>query len=203
MRAIDADPYDTCRPPASKTKAFNENPGAFRSTRHQIVWPFEADIGHAEICDRARQRHSGDEAELRRNRTRAGIDHQGAGVEVSLRRDPGAAPTASARRLLVGYDPQAIGVAGQRAAARLLVGRIRRRRNRTIRQRSMRAVQPGGGGQKSDCAAAIAALVIGEGANTNRMIASAETASTMRATGLGRSNAGAGSSKYISLTILR
>ena len=68
---------------------------------------------------------------------------------------------------------------------------------------SMRAVQPGGGGQKSDCAAAIAALVIGEGANTNRMIMSAESASTMRATGVGRSNAGAGSSKYISLTILR
>ena len=202
MRAIHANPYNTSRPPAAETKAFNKNPGAFRSTRHQIVWPFEADIGHAKICDRARQRHSGDEAELRRNRTRAGIDHQGAGVQVAPRRDPGAATAASARGLFVRDDPQSVGVAGQRAAARLLVGRIDGAETNDA-PASMRAVQPGGGGQKSDCAAAIAAFVIGDGANTNRMIASAETARTMRATGLGRSNAGAGSSKYMSLTILR
>ena len=202
MRAIHADPYDAGGPPASKAKAFNEDPGAFRAVRHQIVRPFEADFGHAKIFDGARQRHSGDKAELRRDRARAGIDHEGAGVQVSPRRDPGAAPTASSRRLFFGDDPQAIGVAGQRAAARLLVGRIDGAQSNDAPV-SMRAVQPGGGGQKSDCAAAIAALVIGEGANTNRMIASAETASTMRATALGRSNAGAGSSKYISLTILR
>ena len=202
MRAIHADPYDTSRPPASEAEAFNEDPSAFRTVRHEIVRPFEADVGHAKICDRARQRHSGDEAELRRDRTRAGIDYEGAGVQISLRRDPGAAPTASPRRLLVGYDPQAIRVAGQHPAAGLLIGRIDGAETNDA-PLSRRAVQPGGGGQKSDCAAAIAALVIGEGANTNRMIASAESASTMRATEVGGSNAGAGSSKYMSLTMLR
>ena len=202
MCAIHADPYDTSRPPASKTKAFDEDPSAFRAVRHEIIRPFEADIGHAKICDRTRQRHSGDEAELRRDRTRAGIDHEGAGVQVSLWRDPGAAPTASPRRLLVGYDPQVVRVASQRAAARFFVGRIDGAKTNDP-PASMRAVQPGDGGQKSDCAAAIAALVIGEGANTNRMIASADSARTMRATGVGGSKAGAGSSKYISLTILR
>ena len=49
----------------------------------------------------------------------------------------------------------------------------------------MRAIRPRGGGQKSDCAAAIAALVSGEGANTNRRITRAESARTMRATGVG------------------
>src|SRR5580700_9365955 len=39
LRAIHAHPHDTSRPPASKTKAFNENPGAFRAVRHQIVRP--------------------------------------------------------------------------------------------------------------------------------------------------------------------
>ena len=149
MRAIHADPYDTSRPRAAETKAFNKNPGAFRSTRHQIVWPFEADIGHAKICDRARQRHSGDEAELRRDRARTGIDHEGAGVQVSLRRDPGAAPTASSCRLLFGYDPEAIRVANQRAAARLFVGLIDGAKTNDAPV-SMRAVQPGGGAQKSD-----------------------------------------------------
>ncbi len=202
MRAVHTDPYDASRPPASETKAFNENPSAFRAVRHEIVRPFEADIGHAEIRDRARQRHSCDKAELRRDSTRTGIDHEGAGVQVAPRRHPDATSTASARRLLFGDDPQAIGVAGQRAATRLFVGRIDGAKTNDAPV-SMRAVQPGSGGQKSDCAAAIAAFVIGDGANTNRMIASAETASTIRATALGRSNAATGSSKYISLTILR
>ena len=202
MRAIHADPYDTSRSSASKTETFNKNPGAFRATRHQIIRPFEADIGCAEIPCSAHEGYTGDEAELRRERTRAGIDHQGAGVQVAPRRDPGPATAASARGLFVRDDPQPVGVARQRAATRLLVGRIDHAESNDA-PGGMRVVQPQGRGQKSDCAAAIAALVIGEGANTNRMIASAETASTMRATGLGRSNAGAGSSKYISLTILR
>ena len=202
MGAIHADPDHAGGPPAPKANPFDEDPGAFRAVRHQIIRPFEADFGRAEILRGARQGHAGDEAELRRDRGRTGIDHEGAGVQVALRRDPGPATAASARGLFVGDDPQAVGVAGQRAAARLLVGRIDGAESNDA-PASMRAVQPGSGGQKSDCAAAIAALVIGEGANTNRMIMSAESASTMRATGPGRSNAGAGSSKYISLTILR
>ena len=80
MRAIHANSHDTRRPPASKTKTFNENPGAFRAVRHQIIRPFEADFGRAEIPCGARQGHAGDEAELRRDRGRAGIDHESAGV---------------------------------------------------------------------------------------------------------------------------
>ena len=80
MRTIHANPHDTRCPPASKTKAFNENPRAFRAARHQIVRPFEADFGRAEIPRGARQGHAGDEAELRRDRGRAGIDQQSAGV---------------------------------------------------------------------------------------------------------------------------
>src|ERR1700677_4358594 len=123
-------------------------------------------------------------------------------MQVAPRRNPGPASAPSACGLFVRDDPQPVGVANQRAAARLLVGRIDGAETNDA-PASVRAVQPGGGGQKSDCAAAIAAFVIGDGANTNRMIASAETASTMRATGPERSNAGAGSSKYMSLTILK
>ena len=202
MRAIHANPHNTGRPTASKTNAFNEDPGAFRAIRHQVVRPFETNFGRAEIPCGAHQGHAGDEPELRRGRTRAWIQDEGAGVQVAPRRDPAPATAPSARSLFLSDDPQPVGVTGQRAAARLLVGRIDGAESNDA-PASMRAVQPGGGGQKSDCAAAIAAFVIGDGANTNRRIASAETASTMRATGLGRSNAGAGSSKYISLTILR
>ena len=157
-------------------------------------------MGRAKIPCGAHQGHAGDEPELRRDRTRAWIQDEGAGVQVAPRRDPASATAPSARSLFLSDDPQSVGAAGQRAAARLLVGRID---GAQTNDAPAYAVQPGGGGQKSDCAAAIAAFVIGDGANTNKMIASAETASTMRATGLGRSNAGAGSSKYISLTILR
>ena len=201
MRAIHANSHDTGRATASKTNAFNEDPGAFRAIRHQVVRPFETNVGRAEIPCGAHQRHAGDEAELRCDRTPAGIQDKGAGVKVAPRRDPGAATAASARGLFVRNDPQPVGVAGRCAAAPLLVGRVDSVQTNDA-PASMRAAQPEGG-QKSDCAAAIAASVIGDGANTNRMIVSAETASTMRATGLGRSNAGAGSSKYISLTILR
>ena len=181
MRTIHANSHDTRCPPASKTKAFNENPRAFRAMRHQIIRPFEADFGCAEIPRGARKGHAGDEAELRRDRGRAGIDQKSAGVQVALARNPGPATAAPARGLLVGDDPQGR-FAGQRAAARLFVGRIDGAKSNDA-PASMRAVQPGSGAQKSDCAAAIAALVIGEGANTNRMIMSAESASTMRATG--------------------
>ena len=202
MDTIHANPNHASGPAAPKAQAFDEDPGAFRTARHQIVRPFEADFGPAEIPRGARQGHAGNEAELRRDRRRTGIDHQGARVQIAPRRDPSAATTASARGLFVCDNPQGAGVAGQRAPARLLVSRIDGAESNEAPV-VMRAVQPRGGGQKSDCAAAIAASVSGEGANTNRRIMSAESASTMRATGVGRSNAGAGSSKYISLTILR
>ena len=201
-RAIDADPDNIGGPPAPKTNAFNEDAGAFRASRDQIVRPFEADVNRAKVSCGARERHPGDKAQLRSGRRRTGIDHEGAGVQIAYRRDPNAAATTSPRGLLVGYDPKAATVAGKRPAARLFVGRIDRAKSNDA-PASMPTVQADGDGQKSDCAAAIAALVIGEGANMNRRIMSAETASTMRATGLGRSNAGAGSSKYISFTILR
>jgi hypothetical protein len=202
MCAIRADPDHAGGPPAPKTNAFDEDPGAFRASAHQIVRPFETDVCGAEIPRGARQRHAGDEAELRRHRRRTGIDHEGGGVKVALRRNPGSSASASSRGLFVGDDPQAAGVAGERAATRLLVSGVNRAQANDA-PAPMRALKAGGGGQKSDCAAAIAASVSGEGANMNRMIMSAETARTMRATGAEPSKAVAGSSKYISLTILR
>ena len=123
-------------------------------------------------------------------------------MKIALKRDPGAAAPAAPGGLLVRNDPHAARIACQRAAARLLVGRVDGVELNDA-PRGERVVQALSGGQKSDCAAAIAASVIGDGRNTNRMMASAETASTMRVTGSARSNALAGSSKYISFTILR
>src|ERR1700735_1522843 len=160
--------------------------------RHQSVRPFEANIGRAKVPRSPRQRHTRDKAELRRDRRRTGIDHEGAGVQVASRRDPGAAAATPAGSLLVCDNPHAAGVAGQRAATRLFVGRIDGAQSNDAPV-MMRAVRSGDGVQKSDCAAAMAALVSGEGANTNRMIMSAESASTMRATGGGWSKAGGGS----------
>ena len=202
VRAIDANPDSIGGPPAPKANALNEDAGGFRASRDEIVRPFEANVNRAKVSCGARKRHSGDEAQLRSDRWRTGVDHKGASVQVAERRDPNAAATAPPRGLLVGCDPKAAGIAGERPAARLFVGRIDRAKLNDA-PASTPSVQADGDGQKSDCAAAIAALVIGEGANANRRIMSAETASTMRATGLGRSNAGAGSSKYISFTILR
>ena len=85
MRAINADPNHAGGRPTREANAFSEDPGAFRASRHQIVRPFEADVGGAQIRYGARQRHAGDEAELRRKRRRTGIDHEGAGVEVASR----------------------------------------------------------------------------------------------------------------------
>ena len=111
MRAVHADSHDASRPSRSKTKAFNENPSTFRATKHQIIWPFETDIGRAEIRRGARQRHSRNEAELRRDRWRTGIDHQGASVKVALRRNPRPSASPSPRGLFFCDDPQAIDIA--------------------------------------------------------------------------------------------
>ena len=202
MRAIHADPDHAGGPPPPEANAFDEDPRAFRASTHEIVRPFEANVSRSKIPRGARQGHARDEAELRRDRRGTGIDHEAAGVQVTARREPDPATAAPAGGLLVRDNPHAAGVAGQRAATRLFVGRIDGAQSNDAPV-MMRAVRSGDGVQKSDCAAAMAALVSGEGANTNRMIMSAESASTMRATGVGRSNAGAGSSKYISLTILR
>jgi hypothetical protein len=202
MRAIDADPDHVGGSPGPEANPFDEDPGAFRASRHQIVRPFETDVGRAEVSSSTRQRHAGDKAELRRHRRRTGIDHEGAGVKVTLGRHPDAATASFPGGLFIGDDPKAAGVAGKRAAARVLVGRI----DHNVPNEapvSMRTIRTRGDDQKSDCAAAIAALVIGEGKNTNKIIMSAESASTIRATGPGWSNAAAGSSKYMSLTILR
>src|SRR5580698_1602624 len=201
MSAIHTHPDNVGGATAPKGKSFDENPSAFRVVRHQIVRPFDADFARAKIFRGVCQGHASNETELRPNLTRAGIDHEAAGVQVASRRDPSSAAAAPAGGLFVRDNPHAVGDAGQGAATRLFVGGIDGAQSNDAPV-SMRAVQPRSGGQKSDCAAAIAALVIGDGANTNRMIASAETASTMRATGPERSNAGAGSSKYMSLTIL-
>ena len=200
--AIDANPNRIARAAAGEANPFNQDAGAFGAVQHQVIRPFEADFGRAGVPCRARQRHAGDEAQLRRERGGARIDQQGGGVKVALRRYPAAAAAASPGCLLASDNPHAIRLAGKRSAARLLVGRIDRAKPSDAPRR-MRVVKPQGRGQKSDCAAAIAALVSGEGKNMNKRIIRAETASTMRATGDWRSNAGAGSSKYISLTILR
>jgi hypothetical protein len=202
MGAIHTHSDNVASAPPPEANSFNENPSAFRAVRHQIVRPLEAHLGRAQIPRGARQGHARDKAELRRERRGTGIYHENAGVQVARWRDPGSPPAASAGGLFICDNPHAAGVASRRATTRLLVGRIDGPQSNDA-PALMRAVRSGDGVQKSDCAAAIAALVSGEGAKTNRMIMSAESASTMRATGVGRSNAGAGSSKYISLTILK
>ena len=147
----------------------------------------------------ARERHSGDETELRRERGRAWMNQQGAGVKAAPGRDPPSSTPAPPGALLLGDDPQAAGIAGERPPPRLLVGRVRS--SEPDDAPGGQALQPSGRAQNSDFAAAIAASVSGEGANMNRTISSAATPSTIRATGPVRSNGLAGSSKYISLTM--
>ena len=181
--------------------AFDEKPGAFDASRDEVVRPFEASF-RADIFGRAGDRDACNEAELRRDRRRTRFHQQCAGVEIALGRDPGSSPPASPGALFAGDDPQTPRIAGESATARLIAGRIDRVEmddapgRRRAERRLARA-------QNRDCAAAIAALVSGDGANTKIMISSAETASTLRATTPGRSNALAGSSKYISLTMRR
>jgi len=121
-------------------------------------------------------------------------------MEIARARDPGAAAPAAPRALTVGYDPKAARIAGKRAAARFVVGRVDRVQTDDApglpRSR-------GFGVQKSDCAAAMAASVSPDGANTKTMMRAVATASTLRATTSGRSKGFAGSSKYMSLTMRR
>src|SRR5262245_50744910 len=105
MRAIDADSDNAGGPTTGEADTLNEDSSAFRASRHQIIWPLEADVGCAEVLCRARQRHAGDETELSRLRRRTGIDHEGAGVKVALPRDPGPAAAAPPRGLFIGDDP--------------------------------------------------------------------------------------------------
>ena len=183
--------------------AFDEDPGAFDAVSEMRSFGHLRRASAAPMSfGRAGERDAGDEAELRRDRRRTRIDQQCAGVEIALGRDPGSSAPASPGGLFAGDDPQTPRIAGKSATARLIAGRIDRVEmddapgRRRAERRLARA-------QNRDCAAAIAALVSGDGANTKMMISSAETASTLRATTPGRSNALAGSSKYISLTMRR
>jgi len=76
-----------------------------RAVADEIVRPFKARLRRAGVFGRARERDARDEAELRRERLRARIDQQRAGVEIAPGRDPGPAAAAAAGGLLPGDDP--------------------------------------------------------------------------------------------------
>src|SRR5271165_368153 len=196
---IDADADDAGQSPRRKRKTFDQQPRAFRAVVDKIVRPFEPSAGGANIRGGAGERDACDESKLGRFRLRTWIDQQSAGVEIAARRDPGSPAPTAAGVLLAGGDPEAARVARERAAARLLVGgvdRVEPSEPPAGRRGLLRA-------QNSVCAAAIAASVSSQGAKTNTMISSAAIACTARATNPWRSNALAGSSKYINLTIRR
>ena len=188
--------------PVGKRRALEQHAGAFRAADDEVVRPFETRPPRAEVPGRADQGHAGDEAQLRRAGLRARIDQQRARMEIAPGRHPVAAPAAAAGALLARDDPQPAGIAGDGAAARLGVGGVDR--VQTVDPPTERRGPPrGGNAQNSVCAAAMAALVKSEGARTKAMMRTAASASTLRATTPGWSNATAGSSKYISLTIRR
>ena len=85
MRAIDADPHRIRGAPAGEANPFDEDAGAFGAVQHKIVRPFEAGVGRAGIACSARQRHAGDEAELRRERGGTRINQERGGVKVAPR----------------------------------------------------------------------------------------------------------------------
>src|SRR5690348_13042334 len=146
MGAVDANPDDAGGLAGREADAFDEDPGAFRASRHQIVRPLEADAGRAEILCGARQRDARDEAKLGGLPRRTGIDHESAGVKIALRRGPGPAAAASPGGLLAGDDPEAPGVASEGAAARLFVRRIDRAHSNDA-PASKRCVLAGDGAQ--------------------------------------------------------
>src|SRR5208337_2787709 len=200
--AVDADADDAGEPHVGKARALDQEACAFRAGADEIVRPFETRHRGADVFRRARQRNARHEAELRRRLLRTRVDHQRAGVEVASGRRPDPTAPAPPGALLFGDDPKTPGIAGEGAAAGLIVSRVDR----------AEADDPPAGphavgfrrrAQNSVCAAAIAASVSSEGANTNAMISRAATPSTPRATRSGRSNALAGSSKYMSFTMRR
>ena len=202
VAAIDPDPDDAGKPTIGKRRALEQQAGAFGAADDEIVRPFETRPPRAEVPGRPDEGHAGDEAQLRRAGLRARIDQQRARMEIAPRRHPAAASAAAAGALLACDDPQPAGIARDGAAARLGIGRVDR--VETVDPPSERRGSPrGGNAQNSVCAAAMAALVKSEGARTKAMMRTAAKASTLRATTPGRSNATAGSSKYISLTIRR
>ena len=199
--AIDADADDAGEALLGKRRALDQKAGAFRAAGDEIVRPFEARRPRRASSAARASATPATKPSCARHRLRTRVDQQSAGVEIAPRRSPGPTAPAPPGALLIGDDPETSGIAGERAPARLLVGRVRSRRGGRRATRERRSAPAAS--QNRVCAAAIAALVSGEGANTNTMISSAAIASTPRATTPGRSNALAGSSKYISLTMRR
>ena len=124
VHAIDANPNRVACAAASEANPFNQDACAFRAVHQQVVRPFEGGVGRPGVHCSARQRHAGDKAELRRERGKTRIDQERAGVEVAPRRHPRPTAASPPGCLLAGDDPQAVRLAGKRAAARLLVGRV-------------------------------------------------------------------------------
>ena len=112
---------------AGSAKPSTSSPAHFAPSSHKIVRPFEPRGAGANV-----RRRRGRARRLRRIpscgrfRLRTWIDQQSAGVEIAARRDPGSPAPTAAGVLLAGDDPEAAGVARERAAARLLVGGVDR-----------------------------------------------------------------------------
>ena len=199
---IDSDP-DADGETRADAPALEQHARQFGAVDEQIVRPFEprrdAEIGDCRLCGEAR-----DEAELRAVGDGARVEQQGAAIEITARRAPGASMPPPARRLRLGDNPEAAGIATQRAALGLLAGAVE----------GVVALDPPavegeladgrrGRGQNRLLAAAAAAAVRPAGASVPKMISSAATPSTRRGAVKPLSKAGAGSSKYMILTTRR
>jgi hypothetical protein len=118
-------------------------------------------------------------------------------IEIARLGNPAAAKATPTRRLAIGGDPQRPALAPRRAAMRLSIGRIDRlemddahRRWRVRRQ-------------NSDAAAAAAKLTTGWAMMTNSKVKAPERIMIVRTSAVAGSKAGAGSSKYMILTMRR
>ena len=165
--AVDADADDAGEPAVGRRHALGEQAGDLGPAPHQVVRPFQAEADAAEVFDRLGERDAGDEADLRRERRRTGIDDERAGVEIARRRAPEAALAAAPVGLLLGDDPQPARVAGERRAARFVVGRADAREpgDPPAGEQRLGVDLKIDCVQNSDFAAAIAASVSGAGAN--------------------------------------
>ena len=194
---IDAD-ADADRKFRPQTPALQQDAGELRPIDQQIVRPFEPRLD-AEIGDRAPCRQPRDEAELRAIRDRAGIDQQRAAIKIAARRFPDAAVTPPARRLFLSDDPEPAGVAAERPATRLLAGAVER--VMTLDAPTVEREPPDA--QNRLLAAAAAAATRLAGASVPRITSSEAAPSTRRGALTPLSKAGAGSSKYMILTMRR
>ncbi len=182
--AVHADPDDAGD--ARGREASRPRPAVRRISRRPITRSF-GHLSRASPAPRSSaardERDAGDEAELRRARLGARVDQERARVEIALGRHPAPARVARGRPLCspatIHKRPGSPAKARRRASS-LVKSTVSRR---STRQPGRRGPPRGADAQNSVCAAAIAALVSSEGANTKTMTSSAASASTLRRRG--------------------